>query len=137
MQVVRFNKFALSLLLSLTISIILFCTLIYIKDDFSIITFIEVQDSYNRSTTSTELLQTKLMPAKLLPSKLLPTKLLQTQESFQETNSKLDDEFLVNTLGCKMSRLPVMTSEIQKFFVPPDPVFCSLPSITESDECKK
>ena len=104
MHVIRF-KFALSLLLLLTISVIFLCA-IYLKSDLSKIT-----------STS--------------------TKLMQAQEFLQESNSELDDEFLVNTLGCKMSRLPVMTSEIQKFFVPPDKIVCLPPAITESDECKK
>ena len=59
------------------------------------------------------------------------------EESSEESNSKLDDEFLVNTFGCKMSRFPVMTPKIQEFFVPPEPIVCSPPAITESDECKQ
>ena len=106
MQVIRFKKTVLSLLILLAILVVLLRT-IYLQMDFSYIT---------RSTTQTELLQ--------------------TQDPSQETSSKLDDKFLVNTLGCKMTRLPVMTSLIQKFFVPPDPIDCSPPSITESDECK-
>ena len=58
-----------------------------------------------------------------------------SQQSSQELDSKLDDEFLVNTVGCKMSKLPVMTPKIQKFFKHPDPIDCSPPTLTKSDEC--
>ena len=70
-------------------------------------------------------------------TELVPTEILETEEPFDESNSELDDEFLVNTLGCKMSRLPVMSSKILEFFKPPDKIICSPPAITESDECKK
>ena len=117
MQVLRLNKFALSLLLLLTISVIFLCTSVFLKDDFFKRTLIENQQNYNLNTTSTELLQ--------------------TQEPPQQSNSEFDDEFLVNTFGCKMTRLPVMTSNIQEFFVPPDKIVCLPPAITQSDECKK
>ena len=68
--------------------------------------------------------------------KLLPTDLLQSKKSSQESDSELDDEFLVNTFGCKMTRLPVMTSKIREFFKPPDRIICLPPAITKSNECK-
>ena len=137
MQVIRFKKLALTLLLLLKFFVIFLCA-IYLKYDLSEI---------SSSSTSTELVPTELVPTELaptelvqielVPAELLPSKLLQTQESFKESHSKLNDEFLVNTLGCKMTRLPVMSSKIQEYFVPPDPIFCLPPAITESDECKK
>ena len=107
MQVIRINKFVLGVLI-LTLLFIFLFTSIYLQVDFSKITL---------GTTS--------------------TKLLQTHKSTQELSSNQDDEFLVNTFGCKMARLPVMTPKIQGFFKPPDPIVCSPPAITESDECKK
>ena len=107
MQVKRINKFGFILFILLTLSVLFLCTSIYLHFKLSI----------------------------LISSATSP-KLLQTEKSSDESNSELDNEFLVNTLGCKMTRLPVMTSKIQEFFKPPDRIVCSPPSITESDECK-
>ena len=106
MQVIRINKVAMSLIM-LLLPVIFISTKIYLQVKFYKIAL---------STTSTETQQ--------------------TLQFSQESNSEFVDEFLVNTLGCKMSKLPVMSPKIQEFFVPPKPVVCSPPAITESDECK-
>ena len=73
-----------------------------------------------------------------MSTELVSIKKLETEKPFEESNfEELDDEFLVNTLGCKMTRLPVMTPNIQEFFVVPDPIVCTSPAITKSNECKK
>ena len=65
------------------------------------------------------------------------SKIILSSTSTELVTAELNDEFLVNTLGCKMSKLPVMSSKIKKCFVPPNKIVCSPPSITKSDECKK
>lgn len=60
-----------------------------------------------------------------------------TVQTVQVQDFKLeDDEYLVNTMGCNMKRLQVENPKIQEFFTPPDPIVCSPPALTESDDCK-
>ena len=107
MQVIRFKKLVLSMLI-LILLLTFLCTSIYLQVDFP---------KRNLNTTSPELLK--------------------FHKSSKDSNSNLDNEFFVNTIGCKMIKLPVMTTKIKDFFDPPDPIGCSPPAITESDECKK
>ena len=142
MQVIKFKKLALTLLLLLTIFEI-FLYAIYLKYGLSKITSnttstkLVPAELMSTELLPTEFVATELVPTELVSTELVPTELLETEEHFEESNSELDDEFLVNTLGCKMTRLPVMTPNIQEYFKPPNKIVCLPPAITESDECKK
>lgn len=110
------TKFKRSLLYKIALAVILIGTTVYLIDFSTISSSLPAQLDYY-------------------------AKLLKDKKSYyiddDHSKEELNDHFLVNTVGCKMSSLPVMGSKIQQFFVPQKQIVCSPPALTVSDECKK
>lgn len=91
------TKIKRGLLYKIALAVILIGTTVYLIDFSTISSSLPAQFNYY---------------AKLLRDK--KTYYIDDDQSKEEIN----DHFLVNTPGCKMSSMPVMSSKIQQFFVP-------------------